>query len=380
MTRRANGEGTIRKRPDGRWEASLRVGETRRYVYGPSKAEVAAQLHLLTRQVQEVGSLPPATRLTVAEYLDQWLAQAAPRLRPTTRELYGIVARCHIAPVLGTVKLARLTPLAVARAYALLAEKGASARTRHRAHRFLHKALADAVRWGLLLANPCERVDAPRYQAKPKTLWTPAEVRAFLAALSQGQGGLYGPLFGFLLASGCRRGEALGLRWDDYDAHTGCVRIERQVTWVGGRPVEQPPKTKAGSRTLTLPAWGVALLKQQRAQVLRWRLKGGAVPRGRPRRWDDGGRVFPSSTGKTPEPTSLRGALRALCDRLELPRLTLHDLRHLSISLLAMAGVPVKVAQQRAGHSSPSVTLSIYTHVLGDGDALAVEALDALAH
>ena len=219
-----------------------------------------------------------------------------------------------------------------------------------------------------MATNVAALVESPKPEPKEQTLWQPDEVGRFLAAMLEGDGGQYSTLYAFLLASGCREGEAFGLRWADVDWTAGSVRIERQVTWVKNRPLELPPKSKAGKRSLLLPSWGVEALKRQRGLQAGQRLKAGNT-------WQGGNRVFTTDSGRAPSPTNLRRTLLALCQRLALAPIRIHDLRHLHLSMLAMNGVPVKVAQVRAGHSTPLLTLRVYQHVLGDGDRQAAEAI-----
>ena len=315
------------------------------------------------------GHLPDAGKLTVGEYLSQWLEQAEARLRPGTVDSYRTLARCHILPHIGDLRLSRLDPLRISRLYAALAKAGLSGRRRQMVHRLLHKTLSDARKWGLIASNPASVVDAPRREHRERTLWTPEQISHFLASVHAGEAGQYGSLFGFMLASGCRVGEALGLKWADVDWKAGAVRIERQLAEVRNRLVECPPKTKAGIRTISLPAWGLELLHRQKAMVAGWRLQSGS-----PFTWPD--RVFITSTGTTPKRCHLHLALERTCNRLSLPRIRVHDLRHLHLSLLAMMGDTVKVAQQRAGHATASVTMAVYSHVLGDADRQAAEALE----
>ncbi len=373
MRRRSGGEGSIYQRQqDGLWVGAYQLDGKRAAVYGRTRTEVAEKLRAVQEQARKAGQLPEAGRLTVAEYLQQWLTQAEQRLRPKTLLDYGIMADKHIAPRIGSIRLLKLTPLRVSRFYAALAKDGMSARRRQMVHGLLHKALGDAHRWGLLPNNPAALVDVPRRERHELRLWAPAQVTGFLQAIQAGQGGQYAYLLGFLLASGCRIGEALGLRWGDVDFDAGTVRIERQITEVRCRPIEQAPKTDSGIRTMALPAWGLDLLRRQRTQVNAWRLQSGHA-----HTWPE--RVFTTSVGTVPGQRNIRRALHTLCDTLSLPRIRVHDLRHISLSLLAGAGVPVKDLQRRAGHSTPRMTLEVYTHVLGDTDRRAAQALEGIA-
>ena len=365
---RAPGEGSLVHRSDGRWQASVQLDGVRRTFYGKTRSEALAKLRAATEQAAKAGGrFPSAGAVTLADFLTDWLAQAKPRLRPKTYERYESVVRLHVVPKLGAVKLAKLTPRQLAAHFAGLAE-GTGARTCQIAYRTLRKALGDAQRWGLIATNPAAAIDGPKAEPAERVLWTPEQARAFVGALAAGAGGHYGPLFGFLLGSACRLGEACGLRWSDVDWPAGTVRIERQVTWAQNKPVELPPKSAAGRRTVALPDWTTALLRAQRARQTELRLRAG-------REWRGAEAIFTSETGYAPTPSNVRRALVACCRRLGLPVLAVHSLRSESLSLAAGAGVPLKVLQARAGHASPLLTLARYQHALGDADRQAADAL-----
>ena len=361
MGKRSNGEGTVFRRKDGRWQGALQLDGKRQAVYGRTRQVVMEKLRALQAQARQAGRLPDAGNMTLGDYLTHWLEQAAPRLRPKTLDDYQAVVRVHVLPGLGGVKLSRLQPLHLARHYAALRKSGVSSFRLEKAHCLLHKALRDALRWGLIASNPASLIDAPKRPTTERPLWTLEQVNVFLGAIRDGQGGRYGPLLGFLLATGCRIGEALGLRWSDVSWEAGTVHIERQVTELCSHPIEGAPKTKAGIRTIALPQWGLELLRRRWLEALS---EGQA------------GRVFCTERGTVPLQGNIRRALTVLCAKLGLPRVRVHDLRHVSLSLLAMAGVPLKVAQARAGHSTARMTLDVYQHVLGEGDLMAAEALE----
>lgn len=372
MSRHSPGEGSIYQRSDGKWCGALQLSGKRKVVYGKTRPEVAEKLRTIQSQGHTAGRLPDAGRQTLADYLADWLRHAEGRLRPKTHDEYWTVARVHLLPHLGSVKLAKLQPLHLVRLYATLQRAGVSGHRAQKVHGLLHKVLSDAHRWGLLGSNPAALVDTPKREHRERTLWDPGETSAFLRAAQEGKCGQYGPLLAFLLASGSRVAEALGLRWTDVDWNAGTVRIERQTTELKCRPIESAPKTRAGIRSIVLPSWGMEALYRQKAQVATWRLRAGGD-------WPGGERVFPSEVGTVPLQGSVRRALHEACERHGLPRIRVHDLRHLHLSMLAMAGVPVKVAQARAGHATAAITMRVYQHIIGDPDRQAAESLEACA-
>lgn len=337
----------------------------RLFVYGKTKAEASEKLSKYREMAKKTGGMVSPANVTLAEFTESWLDSLRQTLRPTTIAVYEVLLRRHILPYLGSQKIGKITPFGLSVHFSELAKTvGVSALAKTR--RTLSKLMDDAVSWQVIPANPVLGVPAPKEIFKEKVVWSIEETRTFLAGIADGRCGIYGNLFSFLLGSGARVGEALALRPSDFDLAARTVRIERSLSFVGGKWIELPPKTKAGVRTVTLPTWTVEAVRSQIAQNL---LLGVGQDR-----------VFVTSNGTTPPKRNLLRALYAACDRLGVRRLSVHSLRHMNASLLALNGVPVKVAQARLGHASVSVTLGIYAHVLGHEDQEAADTLDRYAH
>jgi integrase len=174
-------------------------------------------------------------------------------------------------------------------------------------------------------------------------------------------------LWRLLATTGCRRGEAVGLRWADMNLDAGTVTITDQRTMAGGRVVEGSPKTQAGARTVALDPGTVVALKAWRAQQSAERL---AMGRGRP----DNGLVFTHTVGGGLWPQMVTSRFKSIAIDLELPLIGVHGLRHSAATWMIDAGVSPKLVQQRLGHADVSVTLWLYSHVMPGRDA------DAAAH
>lgn len=357
MGRKSNGEGSITQRQDGRWQASLQVDGRRKTVYGKTRSEVARKLADLQRQATKTGALPNPGRRTLNDLLDAWLEVKAPALKPKTALDYADTCDGYLRPTIGKTPLARLTPDRIER---LLTSLRCHPRTAQKVYLRLSQALTMAVRWGWLGANPCERVDAPRYHAERKDLWTAEQLRAFLDGTREHW---LGPLWALLAYSGCRLGEALALTWQDVDLATGRMVIAKSVQRIGGTWVTTEPKTQAGMRTITLPHEGVeALQRQAKARLA----QGGG----------GGGLVFANTHGELLAHATVQVAMRRECDRLGLPRVTPHGIRHLHASLLLAGGVAITDVSRRLGHATPGITLSVYSHSIPGRDDGAVQALD----
>lgn len=356
MGRKSNGEGSITQRQDGRWQASLQVEGRRKTVYGKTRSEVARKLADLQRQATKTGALPNPGRRTINDLLDAWLEVKVPTLKPKTAADYTYTCDSYLRPTIGKAPLARLTPDRIER---LLAGLRCHPRTAQKVYLRLSQALALAVRWGWLSTNPCDRVDAPRYHAERKDLWTAEQLRAFLDGTREHW---LGPLWALLAYSGCRLGEALALEWADVDLSRGTLSIHASRQRIGGQWVVGEPKTAAGVRTVSLPSKALDALA---------RLAGDAIAQG-----TAAGLVFTGRNGGPLNPDTLRGAMRRECDRLGLPRVTPHGLRHLHASLLLAGGVAITDVSRRLGHATPSITLAIYSHSIPGRDDGAARVLD----
>lgn len=364
MPRRANLEGSITQRQDGRWQASLQVDGHRRTVYGKTRQEVAGKLEALKRQASQAGALPEPGKRTLNDLLDAWLEVKAPTLKPRTLADYRDICERYLRPALGPLRLSKLTPDRIERLYARYQAEGKS-RTALKCHRALAQALALAVRWGWLEANPCDRAQAPRHRYRRPQPWTVEQVQAFLNGTKEHW--LY-PLWLTLIATGCRLGEAMALTWADVDLEAGTLTIAKSAQRIGGQRVVSGPKTQAGIRTITLPKEVLAALRDWRSTQEAQRLW--LCPN-----WQGGDFIFTTPKGLPLGGTTAAHALQRECRRLGLPPMTPHGLRHLHASLLLAAGLPVPLVSKRLGHANPGVTMAIYAHALGKDDRAATEAI-----
>lgn len=339
---RVSGEGSIVQRTDGRWQASLQVDKKRHVVYARTRSEVAKKLAVLQHQALASGQLANAGRRTVWDALAYYLETIGPSLKPTTLRDYTIVATLYVLPTLGDLPFTRLSPTRIQSLYHDLQERGLS-RAPSKVHRLLHRLCKLAVLWGWLASNPCERVLSPKYQALRKELWTPFQLHVFLTGTREHR---FHALWLLLLGTGLRIGEALALTWADVGKDT--VRVSKTLTRVGGQWVTGTPKTRSGSRMVALPNEVISLLA--------------------PLRGEPDALVFAGKHGAPLHGADVEHALRQECDRLALPRMTPHQLRHMHASLLLRAGASITDVSARLGHSNPSITLSIYSHALAGGD------------
>ncbi len=353
--KRGNGEGSVRQRPDGTWEARLTLPDgARRSFYAKTRAEAARKLASAQGTVQQ-GLPLPAGRMTVGAFLTDWLTNTVkPSVRPRTYQSYDAVVRLHLVPTLGTLPLQSLSPQ---RIQALLNSKtadGFSPRSVAYIRAVLRIALNQALAWNLIARNPAPLVKPPKAKKHTMTVFTPEHARQFLDAV---RGDRLEALYTVALALGLRRGEALGLQWRDIDIDAGTLTIAHQLQRVGGTLTLTEPKSYESRRTLILPAVALDALRQHRIRQLEEQLALGGA-------WRGSGFVFTSTIGTPLDERNVSRMFKRLLTSAGLPDMRFHDLRHSAASLLLAQGVSAKMVQELLGHSNISLTLGTYSHVI----------------
>jgi integrase len=354
MGKRAHGEGTITQRKDGTWMGQVSLGYSedgkrqRKTIYGKTQKEVRAKLDELKQQAAS-GSLS-LPKLTVKEYLMRWLREKERQVKPRTHELYSDWADRLLSPRIGRLQLDKLTPLQVQNAVGDIADKiGVS--TANKCRKMLYGALKQAVRWQLVSRNVCEAVDPLKEEPRDMLLWTTDEAVRFLDAIQVHR---FYAAFYIAMCTGLRRGEILGLRWSDLRGDS--LYIQRSLTVVNKKPTFSTPKTRRGTRFVTLPADAIAVLEQHRQRQ-------GAEAAFLGTAWPDTDQIFTTITGTLVDPRSFNKRFNALQEQASVPHVRLHDLRHLHVSLLVRRGTDLRTIADRVGHADPAFTLRKYAHM-----------------
>ncbi len=353
MSRRGNSEGSIYKRNDGRWEAKITIqGDRRKSLYGKTRREVQEQLTEALR-AQRHGRFDPEPSQKVSGYLGHWLEdQARPSVRPRTYESYALNVR-RLTAYIGNIRLDRLRPNHLQHCYAELLKTGLSTRSVQQAHGVLRVALRQAVRWGLLTQSPTAAVTPPRSPRREMQPLTPEQVQALLA--SSADDSLH-PLWVLLVTTGLRIGEATGLEWQHIDLDRGTLVVRQALQRQQGKGwVLVEPKTGRSRRTVCLAGGTIEALRRHRD---RQKLTG-AEPR-----WDGKTLVFCTGSGKPLAPSNIRRSLHRTLKQASLPLIRVHDLRHTAATYLLSVGTHPKVVQELLGHSTVTLTLDTYSHVL----------------
>jgi integrase len=371
--RRGHGEGGIYQRSDGLWCAAVDLGivngkRRRKVIYGKTRKEVADKLKALHRD-QSAGINIAPDQYTVEEFIDRWLAEVICHRRPRTRESYEGTARLHIIPHVGHHRLTKLLPEHVQSMMNALTASGLSPRTVEYACLVLSRALNQAVKWGYVPRNVATLAEKPR---PPKHKVRPLDDKQARALLDAVRGHRLQALYLVALSLGLRRGEILGLRWEDINFERRMLAITGSLQRQNKRLERSAPKTDAGNRVLPLPAQLAKALEAHRQRQDAERTKAGDT-------WQEYGLVFTTATGLPIEPRNLFRHFKKVLVKAKLPPETrFHDLRHSCATLLIAQGVHARVVMEILGHSQISLTMNLYGHVLEDTHRQAADKLDAL--
>lgn len=269
VAKRANGEGSISRRKDGRWHARLVVDGRRKDFYGRRRVDVERQL-TQAKLARDRGIPIVGDDLTVARYLDQWLdLEVRHAVRASTLRSYEGHVRMYLKPRLGTVRLAKLSPGHVQRLMADLQSEGLSAQTVFSIRATLRRALNRAMKHELVHRNAAALADPPRVARPPVTVPTVDEARAILAAF---EGHPLEAAVTVAMATGIRQGELLGLQWSDVDLDVGELVIRWALQRIDGDLRLVEPKTSRTRRRLYLPDVAIGSLRRHRAAQSRGRL------------------------------------------------------------------------------------------------------------
>lgn len=338
---------------------------------------VARCLHLPEERRHAPGMGEESGRVTVDGYLTEWLQLQRSQLQASSWVSYRTYVVHYLVPAFADVPLADLTSAQLSTFYASLQQgvgfrgRPLALRTIQYIHGVIHKALADAVRLEILPRNVAANATLPRIDirgdgVKEISCWSVEELRRFL---DHTKGSDHHPLWMVAAATGLRRGELLGLRWDDVNLPGRSLTVRRALSVVKGHAQLKQPKTSR-CRTLRLDAVTTTVLENRRAEQQR--------DQAAAEQWhNDWNLVFTDHDGRYLDPMRVTTAFRAAVRDAPVPRRRLHDLRHTHATLLLQAGVPVKVVSERLGHAQISLTLDIYAHVLPAMDADAADRFAA---
>ncbi len=365
--------GSIRRRSKGSWELCIDRGRDaqgrriRKFVNVRGKrADADKRLRELLQAVDR-GLPINLEKATVGEWMESWLTQKAPpNARQKTFERYRSIVRNHVSPKLGQVPLIKLTPAAIQELEANLSASGMAPAGVELVHRVISAACKYAVKMDVLWRNPAQAVTPPKVEQKEiKPPEIPGVKR--ILELAEQDGEPFFPAMHLTAFTGMRRGEVLGLRWSDVDLEKGALSVVQTL----GRSLDQGlifegPKSKGGRRAIDLDSRTIAVLRAHRVRQLEHRLKAGGA-------FEDQGLVFCDALGNPLNPMALTRAFQRHAKRVGLTKVRLHDLRHFHASVMFQQGESPVLVSKRLGHSSVSITMDVYSHLLSGWQREAAE-------
>ncbi|MFE7646460.1 site-specific integrase [Streptomyces phaeoluteigriseus] len=394
--KRGNGEGSIYPYKNGfaayAWVTTPEGDRKRKYVYGKTREDVHdkwIKLHSEAKQGPVVTSSP-----TLGQYLARWLREVVePDLKPKTAETYAMHVRLYITPGLGSKRLDKLSVRDVRSwvntlleecqccaqgldakretprccAVGDCCERIPSRRTVQDARAVLRSALTNAMTEELIPKNVAGLVKVRSARKKKRHPWSVEEARQFLEAANAAHDPLYAA-YVLILVLGFRRGEVLGLTWENVNLDAGEISVQMQLQRINRRLVHDETKTEASTAVLPLPEICVAALRRRQKERELAKQAAGEL-------WSDSDFVFTTRYGTPIEPRNFNRRFVDRSARSGVRQIRLHDTRHTCGSLLAALDVHPRVAMQILRHSKIAVTMEVYTHVPSEATRRALRKL-----
>ena len=382
-TKGAKGGGTIRQRPDGRWEARYTLGidpgtgkQIQKSVYGKTQKEVRQKLTAITAEIDS-GVYQEPCKMTVNEWLDIWLKDYQIGVKDSTAYLYERQAKLYLRPALGNIPLETLKAHAVQRLYNSLSQEhdgqpALSAKTIKNIHGVLHRALDQAQKMGYIRNNPLAAVTLPRIEKKQIKPLEDGELCAFLKEIC---GDPYELVYFVTVFTGLRQGEVLGLTWD-------CVNFDKQTLLIN----KQHGKRKGtceycfsslkNDRPRVIEAANSVMdaLRMQKARQQRW----ATLLRGE---WNNPDNlVFTTETGRYLCNQTVYLAFKKVMRRLHLDEVRFHDLRHTFAVNSLKSGDDIKTVQENLGHQTAAFTLDVYAYATSSMKHESANRMDQYIH
>ena len=382
--RRANNEGSVTKRKDGRWLASLKVGigdngkSRYKYIYADSQKEAIQKLENLKASLN-LGIKVSTGEITVSEWLSTWMQKYKQSLKPATKTSYYNNIRIHINPYIGGVKLNKLQTGQIQHMLDTAYAGGTKSLSLFvKIYNVLNCAMKQAVKNKMLKENPCEGIIFPEDNAKVKDSFTVDEQKRFVEALDGEQ---YKVLFLTYLYTGARLGELPALTWRDINFDKQYIDInkksivvhdyyaeEGKKVWI---EVQNYCKSKSSIRKIYITKNLVETLKDHQVQQKEKYAEMGTE-------WTEDNLVYPTSVGTILHPRNIQTMFTRIRDKANISHGTMHTLRHTYATRCFEADIDIKIISQQLGHKNVKITYDTYVHVIPDKAVKEIEKLSAL--
>lgn len=367
--KRANGEGTIRKRGDNCWEARYSVDGERHSLFAKSQKEARKMLTEILSTIDN-GDYIEETEMTVAQWFQTWTRDFLGGVKPGTKDGYDGIAKNHIIPGLGNIKMKDLQMLTVQRFVNRLSENGLSPKTVKNVHGILHRSLALAVRIGYLKKNPADGTILPRIEQEEVHPLDKPELSKLLNSI---QGHEHEVLINTAIFTGMRCGELLGLTWDCVDFDRGIIYVKKQLLSprLKGQGYRYGTPKNGKWRSIMPAPFLMKMMKRHKTIQASRKLALGSA-------WNDGefpNLVFTHEDGSHLSQASVWKVFQKMLKAANLPPHRFHDLRHTYVVTSIHAGDDAKAVSVNAGHYSVAFTLDRYGHFM---DTMRQESSDRM--
>jgi integrase len=347
-----------------------------------SKREAEKELARFITSI-EGGCTYSASKTTLNEYSQMWLqTYVMPNLSPTTYQSYNEKLNKHILPYLGSKRLDKIKPLDLDNLYNFLLTKPTNRKDNlgnfktlspasvHRVHEILSSIFNNALRWDLVPYNPCTKVVQPKYRRTKMSCYDEETSKRLINTLLAKAPIKYRCFVILAILTGFRRGEIVGLHWDDIDFKNHKITVNRSAYYLSGQPTsEKGPKTDTSNRTIVVPKLCFDLLKQWRTEQGKMRLAIGD-------KWQGAENIFTTDNGRIMNPSTGPKWFSDFLEKNNFPHIRFHDLRHTFATLLISGNVDVKTVSHKLGHASPTTTMNFYVHSLESTDKASADLLE----
>ena len=379
MAKRANGEGSIRKRKDGKWLVTFPTGLYKEngkreylYFYFNSQAEAVEKMRQLQNE-KAVGVCRSKAAIKTGDWIHTWIEKyKAPHLAPSTLTSYRNNFRVHIRPYVGEIALKDLTTYHIQK---MLDNGNFRFSLFIKVRNVIHGALEQAVELGMIPKNPCKGVAYPKDDRKDVWALTKQEQQRFIAALD---GEYYRTMLLTYLYTGMRAGEGIPLQWKDIDLNKRTIRVNKKAilhhdyaTHSGKQEIQNFCKTESSKRTIVITAGLVAILAEHKEEMKKRVAALGLE-------WSEDSLVFWNTRNKIVQYGNLKESLNKIYRKAGIEDATMHTLRHTYATRCFEAGVDIKAISEQLGHANVKTTYNIYVHLLEDTKVKEIDKLSEI--
>lgn len=362
-TRAAAGAGSIRQRPDGRWEARVTVGinpgtgkPVRRSIYGDTQAAVRKQMTAILRELDR-GTYQAPVKLTVSQWFAEWMTTFCKgKVKLLSYQSYEGIIKNHINPVIGAMELQSVRGTHIQKVYNTMTAAGLSGKTAKNVGAVLHKAFSVALKQGMISANPVDAAELPKAVQHEITPLSDEEIPVFIQAISDS------PMknaYALCLFAGLREGECLGLSWRQVDFERRRITVSQQLQkekTKGGKYYIAPFTKSDRARVIEPPPIAFEYLQAEKVKQAENRLAAGAA-------WSNPDNlVFTDESGRHYAISTFYKRFKRIAAGIGRPDARPHDLRHTAATVAIASGADVKSVQDLLGHATASFTLNVYAH------------------